>query len=189
MPVRVNLGCGDQRLPGHIGLDILIRTGTDVICDLNVSIPLAPSSVEHIRATSILEHIDELERLLKEVSRVLSPDGTFYVSVPHWTNPLYYSDYSHRRFFGLATFDYFAEPEDQTYRKVPVYTEIRFQVVSTRLIFWSPFRLLHWLMNGFQWFVNRGAAPQLFYEYHLSSLVPCYAIEYVLRLKGKSLDA
>lgn len=184
MSARINLGCGDQRLPDHIGIDILKRAGTDVICDLNVSIPLAASSVEQIQATSLLEHIDQLERLLKEVSRVLSPDGTFYVTVPHWTNPLYYSDYTHRRFLGLATFDYFAEPEDQTYRKVPVYTEIRFQPVSTRLIFWSPFRPLYWLMKSFQWLVNRGTGLQLLYEYHLSSLVPCYAIEYVLRLKG-----
>jgi SAM-dependent methyltransferase len=184
MSARVNLGCGDQRLHGYIGLDILKRAGTDVICDLNVSIPLASSSVEHIQATSLLEHIDQFEQLLKEVFRVLGPDGTFYVTVPHWTNPLYYSDYSHRRFFGLATFDYFANPEDQAYRKVPVYTEIRFQAVSTRLIFWSPFRLLYWPMKGFQLLVNCGTAPQLFYEYHLSSLVPCYAIEYVLRLKG-----
>jgi SAM-dependent methyltransferase len=183
MSVRVNLGCGNQRLPGYIGLDTLKREGTDVVCDLNVSIPLAPSSVERIQATSLLEHIDQFERLLEEVCRVLSPNGTFYVSVPHWTNPLYYSDYTHRRFFGLATFDYFADPEDQTYRKVPVYAKIRFRAVSTRLIFWSPFRPLHWLMKGFQWLVNRGAGLQFFYEYHLSSLVPCYAIEYVLRLK------
>jgi SAM-dependent methyltransferase len=185
MPARVNLGPGDQRLPGHIGLDILKRAGTDVICDLNVSIPLAPASVEYIQAISLLEHIDQFERLLKEVSRVLSPDGTFYATVPHWTNPLYYSDYTHRRFFGLATFDYFADPEDQTYRKAPVYTGIRFEAVSTRLIFWSPFRLLYWPMKGFQWLVNRGAGLQLFYEYHLSSLVPCYSIEYVLRPKGR----
>jgi hypothetical protein len=189
MSARVNLGPGDKQLPGYIGLDTLNRAGTDVVCDLNVSIPLAPSSVEHILATSLLEHIDQLERLLKEVSRVLSPSGTFDVTVPHWTNPLYYSDYTHRRFFGLATFDYFADREDQTYRKVPVYTEIRFQAVSTRLIFWSPFRPVNWLIKSFQWLVNRGVGLQLFYEYHLSSLVPCYAIEYVVRPKGASVDA
>ena len=57
MPARVNLGPGDQRLPGHIGLDILKRAGTDVICDLNVSILLAPSSVEHIQAISLLSSL------------------------------------------------------------------------------------------------------------------------------------
>jgi len=189
MSARINLGCGDQRLPSYIGLDILKRTGTDVICDLNVSIPLAHASVEHIRAISLLEHIDELERLLAEVCRVLKPGGTFYVYVPHWTNPFYYSDYTHRHFFGLTTFDYFADPQDQIYRKVPVYTALRFQAISVRLIFKSPFRWLKWFMKGFQWLVNRRVELQLLYEYHFSTLMPCYAIEYVLRLKEYQLGA
>ena len=181
MAIRINLGCGDQRLLGYnIGLDILRRAGTDVICDLNVSIPLANASVEHVRAKSLLEHIEQLELLLAEVRRVLKPGGTFYVYVPHWSNPFYYSDYTHRRFFGLATFDYFTDCQDQIYRKVPVYTMLRFQTVSVRLIFESPFRWLRWLMKGFQWLVNHSVRSQTLYEYHLSSLVPCYAIEYTL---------
>jgi predicted SAM-dependent methyltransferase len=184
MPVKVNLGCGDERLPGYIGLDILKRAGTDTICDLGGSIPLADACVEHVRAKSLLEHVDQLESFLAEVWRVLEPGGTFYVYVPHWSNPFFYSDYTHRRFFGLATFDYFADPQDQIYRRVPVYAGLRFQAVSVRLIFESPFRWLKCLLKGFQWLVNRRVGLQLFYEYHLSALVPCYAIEYVLRRKG-----
>ena len=67
MPVRVNLGCGDGRPSGYRGLDILKRAGTDVICDLSISIPLAGDSVEHVRAQSFLEHIDQLEHLPGEV--------------------------------------------------------------------------------------------------------------------------
>ena len=67
MPVRVNLGCGDQRMPGAVGLDRLKRAGTDVICDLEVGIPLVDNSAEHVRAESLLEHIDELEYRLQQM--------------------------------------------------------------------------------------------------------------------------
>ena len=106
--------------------------------------------------------------------------GKFYIYVPHWSNPFYYSDYTHKRFFGLASFDYFAVPEDQKYKHVHPYSTIRFQKMQVRLLFNSPFRLFHIIMKAFQWLINRSNQFQLFYEYHLSSLIPCYAIEFVL---------
>lgn len=181
MSVQINLGCGNQRMAGYFGLDKLHRAGVDLICDLNYPLPIASESVDHVYAKSLLEHIDKLEQLLTEVTRVLKPDGTFYIYVPHWSNPFYYSDYTHRRFFGLASFDYFAEPEWQKYRRVPTYSDIRFQTVSVRLLFKSPFKTLNWLMKAGQWLVNRTVTGQLFFEYHLSALVPCYALEYILR--------
>jgi predicted SAM-dependent methyltransferase len=180
-PIQLNFGCGDQRLPEHFGLDILVRDGVDVVCDLNKVLPFAGNSVDHIYTKSLLEHIANLEGLLGELSRVLKPNGTLYIYVPHWTNPFYYSDYTHRRFFGLATFDYFAGKNQQKYRHVPVYSTLRFHTQTVRLLFYSPFRSLNWVMKGLQWLINRSAKTQLFYEFHLSSLFPCYAIEYTLR--------
>ena len=179
MPIQINLGCGDQRLPGYVGLDRLRRAGTDLVCDLNDALPVAAQSVDRVYAKSLLEHIERLEDLLLEVQRVLKPGGTFYIYVPHWSNPFYYSDYTHRRFFGLATFDYLAR-ERQMYRRVPVYMALQLRVVRVRLIFESPFRGLRWLMKGWQWIFNLSPGLQVLYEYHLANLVPCYAIEYIL---------
>ena len=179
--VQLNLGCGDQRLDGFLGFDFLTRRGTDVIGDLNAPLPFAAAAISHIYVKSVLEHIDQLEMLLGEMRRVLQPDGTIYVYVPHWTNPFYYSDYTHRRFFGLASFDYFAESEDQVYRHVPTYSDIRLRTLSVRLLFKSPFRLLHWPMKAMQWLINRTRTGQMFYEFHLSALIPCYALEFRLQ--------
>lgn len=179
--IQLNLGCGDQRLDGYIGLDRLPRQGTDLICDLSQGIPVASGSIDHIYAKSVLEHIDDLESLLAEMERVLKPDGTIYIYVPHWRNPFYYSDYTHRQFFGLATFDYFAAPGQQIYRRVPTYSAVRWQTVSVRLLFKSPFAVMHWLLKGVQWLVNRRSRWQMFFEYHLAGIIPCYAIEYQLR--------
>jgi SAM-dependent methyltransferase len=179
--VNLNLGCGDQRLLGYTGLDILVRNGVDVVCDLNNPLPFANSTIDHICTKSLLEHIDNLEGLLAELLRVLKPDGTLYIYVPHWSNPFYYSDYTHRRFSGLVTFDYFANPPQQRFRSVPVYTNLRLKTVSVRLLFQSPFKWLNWLLKACQLIVNINPRTQLFYEYHLSSFIACYALEYKLQ--------
>lgn len=178
--IKLNLGCGDQRLTNYIGLDRQRMMGTDLQCDLNHSLPLAAGTVSHIYAKSVLEHLQELETALKEMWRVLEPGGTVYIYVPHWGNPLYYSDYTHLRFFGLATFDYFSPSDKQIYRRVPRYSSVTFQTRQVRLIFHSPFRLLNGIMKLFQWLINKRVSWQLFFEYHLSKMIPCYAIEYYL---------
>lgn len=86
-----------------------------------------------------------------------------------------------QRFAGFISFDYLSRPERQIYRAVPTYADFYFQTDRVRLLFHSPFRWLNWLMKGLQWLVNRRPSWQLFYEVHLSSLVPCYAVEYILR--------
>lgn len=180
MGIRLNLGCGERTETGYLGLDILLTSATDIICDLNKPLPFASGTVEMVYAKSVLEHLDNLEGLLREIHRVLQPDGKVYVYVPHWTNPFFYSDYTHRRFFGLATFDYFAVKGDHVYRQVPTYTNFFFHTCQVRLLFFSPFSIIHMWMKLWQKVMNRYPRWQLFYEYHLSTFWPCYAIEYIL---------
>ena len=61
-----------------------------------------------------------------------------------------------------------------------MYERLDSTVISVRLIFLSPFRPVNWLMRGVQWIVNYQAALQVFYEYRVPSLIPCYAVEYRL---------
>lgn len=181
MTVQINLGSGDERREGHWGLDRLPATGTDIVCDLERPLPLATNSVGRVYAKSVLEHIDNLESLLAELTRVVQEEGEIYIYVPHWSNPFYYADYTHRRFFALGSFDYFAEPGHQYVRAVPVYSNVRLRTEKVRLIFRSPFRGLNWLMKGYQLLFNASPKWQLFYEFHLAGIIPCYAIEYNLR--------
>ena len=189
MPININLGCGDKQIDNHIGLDFLPRAGVDVICDLEHPLPLGTGIVDSVYAKSLLEHIDNLEALLIDVQRVLKIDGTFHIYVPHWSNPFYYSDYTHVRFFGLATFDYFIKSSKQIYRRVPVYTELQYEVNNVCLLFESPFSLLRWIMKAFQWAINQNVGLQTFYEFHISHLIPCYAIEFILKRTVTQDDA
>ena len=77
MAIRVNLGCGDQQLPGYLGIDRLRRAGTHVLSDLRLPLPFASQSIDRVYAKSVLEHVEGLEDLFTEVHRVLKPEGTF----------------------------------------------------------------------------------------------------------------
>jgi SAM-dependent methyltransferase len=183
LEIKINLGSGDQRLPGYIGLDRLPLKGVDILCDLNLPLPLTTACASDVYAKSVLEHISDLEGLLAEIERILAPGGHLVVYVPHWSNPFFYSDYTHKRFFGLASFDYLVPQEAQFYRKVPVYREFGFRIISVRLIFQSPFGLLNALSKGLQMVVNSSRALQVFYEFHMAPIIPCYAVEYIVQRK------
>lgn len=180
-PVILELGCGLTKKKGRIGIDRLDLPGVDVVANLDEGFPYLPDeSVDEVHSKSVLEHVDRLEFVLSEIVRVLKKDGRNYAFVPHFSNPYYYSDYTHSKFFGLYTFYYFVDSEHQLYRKVPnFYTEVRIKVVSIELVFQSTFRGLNLLKKLFGRLINSHPRLQEFYEENLCYLIPCYGINVV----------
>jgi len=178
-PVVLELGCGPNKTPGRIGIDRIDLPGVDIVADIDKGLGFLPdSSVDAIYSESFFEHVNDLEGLVREVARVLKPDGYNWLFVPHFSNPHYYSDYTHKSFFGLYTLRYFCADEDQLRRKVPnFYSDVRIRVVSQRLIFFSSFALTRWLKKVFQKVINSNSWLQEFYEENLCYLIPCYGME------------
>jgi SAM-dependent methyltransferase len=180
--VILELGCGANRKPGRICVDKIDLPGIDIVTDIEEGLGFLPdNSVDEIHCRSMMEHIDNFEQLLKEIVRVLKSTGKAYVFVPHFSNPYYYSDYTHKRFFGLYSFYYFVEPEFQLKRKVPVfYTSTRIKILSLKLTFRTPFFFSRHLRKVFGLFINSHRALKEFYELHLSNIIPCDGIEIIL---------
>src|SRR5262245_33144546 len=132
--LRLNLGGGELRVPGFFSVDCVAGTNPDILADLNEPLAELPDDcVEEITTRHTLEHIQRLMELLGEIHRVTRPDGRIDITVPHFSNPYGYSDPTHVRFFGLYSFFYFCDSEDQPRRKVPsFYRTARFQVESVR---------------------------------------------------------
>ena len=178
-PVVLELGCGPNKTPGRIGIDRIDLPGVDIVADIDQGLGFLPDgSVDAIYSESFFEHVSNLEALVREVARVLKPDGYNWLFVPHFSNPYYYSDYTHKSFFGLYTLRYFCGDEDQLRRKVPnFYSDVRIRVVSQRLIFFSNFAVTRWLKKVFQKVINSSTWLQEFYEENLCYLIPCYGME------------
>ena len=179
--VVIELGCGPNKVPGRIGIDRLPLPGVDIVADLEQGLQFLPdSSVDEIHSESFVEHVEDFEGLMREIVRVLKPGGTKRLFVPHFSNPYYYSDYTHRRFFGLYTFYYFSADQSALKHRVPsFYTEIRVKILSQRLRFFSPHRPLHLLKKLIEKIVNHSTRTQEFYEENFSSLIPCYGMDVI----------
>lgn len=175
------LGCGARKKEGRIGIDAVDLPGVDIVADLEKGLPFLPdNSVDQIHCRNFLEHIQNFENLMAEIVRVLKIDGTAHIFVPHFSNPHYYSDFTHTRFFGLYSFYYFVDSENQLKRKVPVfYTDIRIRILSQRLIFRSSFKITKPCKKLFGWIINLHSSFREYYEENLCYIFPCHGIELV----------
>ena len=180
-PVIVELGCGRKERPGRITIDRADMAHVNIVADIEDGLGFLPDkSIDEIHCRSVLEHIENFQHLMSEIVRVLKDAGTAHIFVPHFSNPYYYSDFTHKRFFGLYTFYYFVESKNQLKRKVPdYYTGLRIRVISQRLVFRSAFKLLNPCKKLFGWLVNRHHLLQEFYEENMCYAFPCHGIEIV----------
>lgn len=80
--IKLNLGCGDWRVPGFIGVD-LYHPDSDVKADVR-SLPYADNSVDEIYSSHVIEHFDfhEGQKVLREWYRVLKPGGWMATEQP-----------------------------------------------------------------------------------------------------------
>jgi predicted SAM-dependent methyltransferase len=180
--VVIELGCGEKKRPGAIGLDRLPLPGVDYVVDLETGLDFLPAdSVDEFHSKHVLEHIANFEPLMRGIHRALKPDGIKVAVVPHFSNPYYYSDYTHKRFFGLYTFDYLAERDRRYRRTVPsFYTDFKFRVVSRKLKFRSPFWLRDKVKSLEKRIFNFNPYMQELYEGSLCFWFPCHEVEFVL---------
>ncbi|MBN9035734.1 MAG: class I SAM-dependent methyltransferase [Rhizobiales bacterium] len=58
------------------------KFGVEVVCADAADMPFENASFDCVLANSILEHVEQLDRVLDEVERVLAPGGRFLVIVP-----------------------------------------------------------------------------------------------------------
>lgn len=180
-PLRINVGCGQTRLPGYYGVDLLALPGVDVQADLNQPLDKLPENcVSELITEHTLEHVSNLVPLLGEFHRIVRPDGRITITVPHFSNPMGYSDPTHVRFFGLYSMFYFAEQDHRYKRKLfNYYSGIRFRVLSISIRF-----ARHGLDRIFgapkERLFNFNERMQALYERHFCWIFPADEITYVL---------
>ena len=179
--VIINLGCGTRKKEGQIGIDQVDLPGIDVVADLEKGLRFFPDcSVDEIHCRNVLEHIANLEQILQEMLRVLKKDGKAYIAVPHFSNPYYYSDPTHIRFFGLYTFYYYVNPAYQLRRKVPThYSTLRLRILSQQYVFRFSFSPLGFLKKAIGRLINSSRLLQEYYEENLTRLIPAHSLEIV----------
>lgn len=85
--IRLNLGCGDKKMPGYLNVDACCNP--DLRCDLSLfPWPWTDNSIDEVYSSHFLEHVADFERTVLETHRILKPNGMIHFLVPHFRSPL-----------------------------------------------------------------------------------------------------
>ena len=179
------MGCGPRKTdPSAIGIDLLPFDGVDIVGDIYEVLGLLPDGcTTAVYSSHFLEHVSDLPRLMNELGRVMSIGATLRVVVPHFSNPFYYSDPTHKVPFGLYTFSYFCD-QDIFARTVPQYgMKVPFRLLDAKLGFKSyrPRYVRHAFKRAFGALINSSGFLREFYEENLCWIVSCYEVEFEIR--------
>lgn len=181
--VKVELGPGLARfVKDAITIDKYNGDAVDIVANFEEGLEFLPdNSVDYMYSRHVMEHIGNIELLLSEIFRVLKPNGVYEFIVPHFSNPYFYSDYTHKTFFGLYSMSYFSKTP-YFKRGVPTfYNDFSFVIDKVRLEFTSPFIFRYPIKKFWQFLFNLSKPSQEFYEECLSSVISAYQIRFYLR--------
>lgn len=165
----LDVGCGANKFEGAIGLDNNPRTSADVIHDLgNVPYPFPDNEFDLVVSRHVIEHVPDVMAFVGELYRVTKHGGTVRLVTPHYTNPDWATDPTHRNHFNSYSFNTFM-PERAVF---DFYTDIQLKPLKTYVSLLNLWRAL-----GIEFAVNLDQRSpgfrflRKFWEHYLSSIV------------------
>jgi SAM-dependent methyltransferase len=176
----LDIGCGVNKVPGAIGMDANSRTDADVIHDLdNLPYPFADDQFDEVIGRHVIEHVRDPLAVMIELHRITSHGGLVRLVAPHWTNPDWATDLTHRNHLNSYSFRNLTDER----AVFPFYTTVRFRqrrVFVSLLNLWKPFglELLVNLDNRFP----RARFIRKFWEQYLNAIVRGKEIHYELEV-------
>lgn len=110
----MNLGCGNDIIPGYLNLDNSPNPLLDIKFDLDSCadnrIPLAADSVDGFYACHVVEHVRNALPLMQELHRIAKPNARMIIRVPYGSADDSMEDPTHVRPYFENSFSYFAQP-------------------------------------------------------------------------------
>jgi SAM-dependent methyltransferase len=103
----LDIGCGRSKYPGSIGLDQYRFSGVDIVSSLEKPLPFNDNEFDVVFANQVLEHIDNIVGLMKEIFRILRPGGCLIAHTPYFRSSWAHIDPTHLRSFTINSLDYF----------------------------------------------------------------------------------
>jgi SAM-dependent methyltransferase len=117
--IRLDIGCGEAKTEGFIGLDIRALPGVDIVHDVEEQPwPLPDECVLMAVCSHVVEHINPHKfgfiDFMDEVWRVMKPGGEFAISCPHGNSQGFLQDPTHCNMINETTWAYFDPEEPRT---------------------------------------------------------------------------
>ncbi len=169
---RLNVGCGTNIRRGWVNLDFAKLPGVDIAHDIEkLPMPFSDNEFAEILCQDVLEHVEYVP-VLKDLYRVLSPEGTITIRVPHFTSKNNYIDPTHKKRFSISTFEFFIK-NSRLKREREYYFDFAFSKVRERHITFERSSRVFFYNRFVEWLINQNNRTQEIYEStFLSRLFP-----------------
>ncbi len=126
----LDVGCGDSKIKGAIGVDWVKLPGVDKVHDLNIfPWPFKDESFNKIYMMNIIEHLPNTIKVMEELYRLLVPGGIVHIEVVYWNHRHSVSDPQHVSFFNEVVWDFFIG------KRKGYYTKAKYKMNSIRYIY------------------------------------------------------
>jgi len=120
--MRLNLGCGNSKLPGFVNVDKMAACQPDQVVDLErVPWPWPDDSVEEVMLSHVLEHLgataDAYFAVIKELYRVCRDGAKVTVVVPHPRHDSFLADPTHVRVVTPLGLELFSQTRNREWQE------------------------------------------------------------------------
>lgn len=106
--MKLDIGCGQNKWPGFIGMDISNKVGAEIVHDWeDFPWPIASASIDEINASHVLEHTKDLINFMNECYRIMQMGAQMHVVCPYYSSIEAWQDPTHVRAISEKTFLYF----------------------------------------------------------------------------------
>jgi predicted SAM-dependent methyltransferase len=100
--MKLNLGCGDKKIPGFVNCDMQPSCNPDRVVDLeSLPWPFEDNCADEVVLSHVLEHLGESSKIylgiIKELYRVCAPNAVIRIAVPHPRHDDFLTDPTHVR--------------------------------------------------------------------------------------------
>lgn len=137
------IGGGGSTVNGFINLDLFPLPGADVVADA-AHLPFRDSTFQRIECDAVLEHVKSPETAMREIERVLRPDGFAHIVTP-FCHPFHEYPRDYRRFTleGLEAMSGNLNVAAKGWRTGPTATMLVFVLEYLKLLLpWRWWRIL-----------------------------------------------
>jgi SAM-dependent methyltransferase len=105
--VKLNLGCGNKKRPGFVGVDRYPCEAADLICDVSKGLPFQDDAIDAVHMDNLIEHVSDIPALMREVVRVSKYRAHITVITPHFSSLASWRDPTHLHHLSYFSFDHF----------------------------------------------------------------------------------
>ena len=127
--MRLNLGCGNKRRDGFVGVDLYPCEAAEVRADITGALPFKDDSIQAVHLDNVIEHIPDISKIMAEIARICTNGAEVTMITPHFTSLASWRDPTHVHHLSYFSFDHFAKAD------VAHYTGGGFEIAERKLSF------------------------------------------------------